>query len=135
VEALRGEMVRLNLGSTVLLPTKKHALTSVRNRGEIAEGWYEPETFEKAKAFVAGNSPAVNMIKHEASGPRPLAGETERSSDEDELGPALPGAISKVATTNKRSGPTIPNLQDLELQRGASPLCENVIKNGLIGSE
>lgn len=75
--------------------------------------------FEKAEAFVAGKPPVVKVTKHEASGPGPLAEETEHSSDEDELGPALPGAISTVAASSKRSGPTIPNIQDLELQRGA----------------
>lgn len=102
----------------------------MRNRGEIAEGWYEPKMFEKAEAFVAGNPPAVKATKHEASGSRPLADETEQSSDEDELGPALPGAISTVAASNKRSGPTIPNLQDLELQRGTSSSCRMSLRTG-----
>lgn len=132
MEALRGKMVTSIPASLLLLPAKKHALTSARNRGEIAEGWYEPKMFEKAKAFVAGNTPALKVTKHEAPGPRPLADKIERSSD-DELGPALPGAISKVAASNKRSGPTIPNLQDLELQRGASSLHQKVVKNRLIG--
>lgn len=107
----------------------------VRNRGEIAEGWYEPKMYEKPEAFVTGNPPAVKMTKHGVSGPQPLADGTEQSSDEDEMGPALPGAISKVAASNKRSGPAIPNLQDLGLQRGAfssCQSCQSIVKNGLI---
>jgi len=65
--------------------------------------------YEKAEAFVTGNPPAVKMTKHGVSGPQLLADGTEQSSDEDEMGPALPGAISKVAASNKRSGPTIPS--------------------------
>jgi len=127
VEALCWEMVRLQRGLQLGLMAKKHGLTLVRNRGELAEGWYEPKMFEKAEAFVAGNTPAVKMIQHEVSGPRPLADATEHSSNEDELGPALPGAISGVAHSIKRSGPSIPNLQDLELQRGASSTCQRII--------
>lgn len=45
------------------------------------------------------------------------------SSDEDVLGPSLPNDISADIRTSTRSGPAIPNLQDLELQKGMFDGC------------
>lgn len=86
----------------------------MRNRGELAEGWYDPATLRKAQASAAATSlssplPPSKRVKTEAQ---------DESSDDDAVGPALP---NNYITTNKagmRSGPAIPNFQDLELKRG-----------------
>lgn len=102
----------------VLAMAKELRLTLVRNRGELAEGWYDPKMYEKAEAFVAGSASAAKTPQYRALSPRHQPPHRVESSDEDELGPALPTAPRGGTRRNNRSGPTIPNLQDLELQQG-----------------
>lgn len=94
-----------------------------RNRGELAEGWYDPATLQKARQNAADQSimdqkrgspdyGGGGRGRNEDSGEIPTAEDDE----EEEYGPTLPhpNAMSDVT----HSGPTIPNMQDLELQRG-----------------
>ena len=94
----------------------------MRNRGELAEGWYDPLTLQKAQASASSN--AVNAESQ--SRPRELPsygspGRAEDLSDEDVVGPRMPGREINVYKCDKKAGPAIPNLQDLELQRGTAP--------------
>lgn len=114
------------------------------NRGELAEGWYEPGTFERAKKAAeeeglgepAPRAPADGEDefgrvkrrgrgepgwKSEARGEDNQEEEPQRKqdrddSDRDDYGPALPGQGAQVSRY-KRAGPTIPNMEDLELKR------------------
>ena len=105
-------------------------LTSVRNRGELAEGWYDPATLQKAiKSAAETNAPSRTPARRRASpdyGSQPENDKatTESSNDDDDndnddIGPALPNADSKPHK-HHRSGPAIPSLQDLELRRGTT---------------
>ncbi|KAL8716311.1 MAG: hypothetical protein Q9220_000216 [cf. Caloplaca sp. 1 TL-2023] len=90
-------------------------LTSVRNRGEIAEGWYDPSTLLKAQASTA----KTNLDTPQPPSDRPPADLDTKSGDDDDdaYGPALPTNPSATARHGKQSGPSIPNFQDLALQR------------------
>lgn len=100
-------------------------LTFVRNRGELAEGWYDPATLQKAvESATQVLSPARIASRQRES---PLYESVQRSneahvdsSDDDAIGPSLPNDDGHyvVHAKSSRSGPTIPGLQDLELQRG-----------------
>ncbi len=92
-------------------------LTFVRNRGELAEGWYDPATLQKAQASAATSSDFVETRRSRNS-PTYSPVRPEASSDEDLVGPTLPGQEVAAFKRSKRQGPGIPNLQDLELQRG-----------------
>lgn len=86
----------------------------MRNRGELAEGWYDPATLRKAQASAVSTSlssplPLSKRVKTEAQ---------DESSDDDAVGPALPNNYISTQKAGKRSGPAIPNLQELELKRG-----------------
>ena len=101
-------------------------LTSVRNRGELAEGWYDPATLQKAiKSAAETNAPSRSPARRRGSpdyGSQPENDKatTESSNDDDDdIGPALPNADSKPHK-HHRSGPAIPSLQDLELRRGTT---------------
>ena len=104
-------------------------LTFVRNRGELAEGWYDPATLQRAQA--SATSETIKPKSQSRPRDSPSDGsprKAEESSDEDVVGPSMPGGETQVYKSNKRSGPAIPNLQDLELQRGKAPermLCFN----------
>ena len=105
-------------------------LTLLRNRGELAEGWYEPETLRKAQASSAA---ALASRTHPKS---PIHEENAQSGDlsDDDVGPALPrgrgrgrSSTTEMATSqggggggggSERHGPAIPSLEDLELRRG-----------------
>ena len=91
-------------------------LTFVRNRGELAEGWYDPATFLKAQASAASTS----AVADSSAIRRPSTNYTkgDESSDDDGPGPALPNRGISSRKGNKRSGPAVPSLQDLEFQRG-----------------
>ena len=89
----------------------------MRNRGELAEGWYDPATLQKAQASVALNAvDAQSRLRDSPSYGSPRR--AEESSDEDMVGPAMPVNEAQVYNNENRRGPTIPNLQDLELRRG-----------------
>lgn len=94
----------------------------MRNRGELAEGWYDPTTLEKAQASAARDGDFVEPRTHRDS---PTYGESrlEESSDEDFVGPNLPGKEAAAPGRSIKPGPGIPSLQDLELQRGRWRRC------------
>lgn len=93
------------------------------NRGDLAEGWYDPGMKARADerasvAPVRRASPDGNR-KHE-SNPKPLAvpkdakdnGEEEEADDDDDgYGPALP------PSAGQRSGPQVPTIQDLQYRQ------------------
>ncbi|KAL8779596.1 MAG: hypothetical protein Q9213_006858 [Squamulea squamosa] len=84
------------------------------NRGELAEGWYDPDTLRKAQISTANDS-RLSIPTRTASD------KGSEDGDGDGYGPALPSnpdrRIERVRNL-KQSGPTIPNIQDLELQKG-----------------
>ena len=94
-------------------------LTFARNRGELAEGWYDRATLQKAQASVRLDAVGVEGQRRPRDSPEyGSPGGTEESSDEDVVGPTMPGGGVKSYKGEKRPGPAIPKLQDLELQRG-----------------
>lgn len=80
------------------------------NRGELAEGWYDPATKDKADARAAefGAEPKPKGERQETS-TRPHApakgDDADEEDDDDDFGPALPV---------QRSGPSVPSFQDLQ---------------------
>jgi len=86
----------------------------VSNRGELARGWYE------RVVKVQRDGPSDNSIEPPTKRTRK---ETESDSedddgDDDEFGPQLPGQERRG---RKRLGPSVPKLEDLELQKGLPP--------------
>lgn len=98
-------------------------LTFLRNRGELAEGWYDPATLQKANpsstrdlASTRDSTGRKGSLDYGNSSRRDT--QEVESSDDDDIGPALPGDEEQSLRRGHRSGPAIPNIQDLELQRG-----------------
>ncbi|KAF2135123.1 uncharacterized protein K452DRAFT_303778 [Aplosporella prunicola CBS 121167] len=101
------------------------------NRGELAEGWYDPATLQKAAdsfgegedSAAAPRSPAQQRKSSpdynagaDARGTKPRRNRAEDDDDsEDEFAPALPSEIGFVDA--RRSGPAIPRIEDLALRR------------------
>ena len=102
-----------------------------RNDGKLAEGWYDPQTLEKAiVSNIATASRNSNIISNRRS-ERGVA-QTGRSSpvghidtgedeerdgnDDDEFGPTLPQSSHELSqkTASSKPGPSIPKLQDLQ---------------------
>ncbi|KAF4449409.1 RNA helicase [Fusarium albosuccineum] len=88
------------------------------NRGELAEGWYDPEMFARVSADNQGAPPARNSTGRKDEREERANGgdddDKERdvdSEDEDDYGPTLP-----TSDRARRSGPGIPTLQDLSLR-------------------
>ncbi len=101
---------------------KDKRLTFVRNRGELAEGWYDPATLQKAQASATSDTVKPGSRRRPRDSPSyDSPRRAEESSDEDAVGPTMPGDETQVYKGSKKSGPAIPNLQDLELQRGTAP--------------
>ncbi|KAJ5095519.1 hypothetical protein NUU61_004875 [Penicillium alfredii] len=103
------------------------------NRGELAEGWYDPSTLHKARDNAAQEQLAGPIRGRESpdyTQGRQFASEDARGSppgdedEDDEYGPTLPHPV--LTRGAPHSGPTIPNLQDLELKRGKSKLLESI---------
>ncbi|KAL4820823.1 hypothetical protein BDW67DRAFT_180380 [Aspergillus spinulosporus] len=92
------------------------------NRGELAEGWYDPATLEKARSasvVVPGPGDSYNAAGNEShKGAVPSssdhANEVQREDDDDEYGP-MPQYDSSRG--GRALGPAIPTMQDLELRK------------------
>jgi hypothetical protein len=106
-------------GIGVVYRWKRDQANMTRNRGELAEGWYDPSTLQKAQqSAVEDGRGAIprSPVKSTNISPRATRQQMEEeSSSDDEVGPALPG---KVSRSRRRVGPAIPGFQDLELKRG-----------------
>lgn len=101
----------------------KLKLTFVRNRGELAEGWYDPATLRKAQASIAGTEEhstinASQKVPRSASASHLGRGSenADPSSEEEDFGPALPGQEGRHHGVGRRPGPGFPNTQDLALR-------------------
>ncbi|KAH7235930.1 hypothetical protein BKA59DRAFT_292816 [Fusarium tricinctum] len=87
------------------------------NRKELAEGWYDPETFTR----ISAENPVVPRARrasvHQEEREQPVKdaidndNNSEGEEDDDDYGPTLPGS-----DRTRRSGPRIPTLQDLSLR-------------------
>ncbi|KAL4979296.1 hypothetical protein BDW66DRAFT_111320 [Aspergillus desertorum] len=91
------------------------------NRGELAEGWYDPATLEKARnasavAPAPGDSyKTVREGRHQGIVPSAGDGADEQGEgDDDEYGP-MPQYDSSRG--GRAPGPTIPSMQDLQLRK------------------
>ncbi|KAM3065120.1 hypothetical protein ACMFMG_006120 [Clarireedia jacksonii] len=97
------------------------------NRGELSEGWYDPSTLRKAQDSARAteeehareSNTKLSLEQMSESGrvsKNTIAREADDGSDSDDsIGPTLPGDAGKGKRS--RVGPSIPNLQDLELKR------------------
>jgi hypothetical protein len=83
------------------------------NRNELAEGWYDPETFARITAANPATSRPRRASAHKEEREEPVKGTKNEGSedDDDDYGPPLPGSDRA-----RRSGPGIPTLQDLSLR-------------------
>ncbi|MCJ1389157.1 hypothetical protein MMC18_002012 [Xylographa bjoerkii] len=114
-----------SLASTAYHSSKSLILTSVRNRGELAEGWYDPATLRKAiesstRTFSSAMIPGIRTSSPNYVHRKKQKLDGSGSSDDEDIGPALPGNQGKNLSKAYRSGPAIPSLLDLELRRGES---------------
>lgn len=93
------------------------------NRGELAEGWYDPDLFSRvadehpvtAKPRRDRESPRVSPGAERSSDdePKRRAGpESDDNDDDEDYGPALPSS----GAGGRPVGPGIPSLQDLSLR-------------------
>lgn len=114
----------LHAGFDRLGESTSEMLTFVRNRGDLAEGWYDPATLQKARASAA-TAPSIaepeTRLRESPQYGSPTG--AEESSEEDIVGPTLPGQDASIHRSKKRAGPAIPSLQDLELRRGQFVNC------------
>ncbi|KAL4928417.1 uncharacterized protein BDV17DRAFT_264171 [Aspergillus undulatus] len=90
------------------------------NRGELAEGWYDPATLEKARSAdvpaPAARDSHRDVGRESQQHIVPSAGDNDEDvgeDDDDEYGP-MP--LSSRGG-GRAPGPAIPNMQDLELKR------------------
>ncbi|KAK1636989.1 hypothetical protein BDP81DRAFT_393699 [Colletotrichum phormii] len=116
------------------------------NRGELSQGWYDPEMFVSAKeralevgiegvASRGDGGTGLEVVgrseEREYGGERTddeeeedrRNGEDDGDDDDDDLGPRLP----PTRGTGQRSGPGIPNMADLSLQR--ETLAEDAVRD------
>ncbi|KAI1104949.1 hypothetical protein F4804DRAFT_305538 [Jackrogersella minutella] len=106
------------------------------NHGDLAEGWYRPETLDEARQSGIGTSMSAHteeqdtsretasplpLIEQEHSGEinsKPSGSEQDDDDDDDEYGPTLPpGSEPPRSSTSTKHGPGIPSRQDLDLRR------------------
>ncbi|KAK4994140.1 hypothetical protein LTR66_005767 [Elasticomyces elasticus] len=93
------------------------------NRGELAEGWYDPATKQRAEESASTWRSEARSPTHQQKDPLDHGEQTLRSpldtgnsGDEDDYGPTLPAQ----AIAHRRPGPSIPSLEDLEYKKELS---------------
>ncbi|PKY08198.1 hypothetical protein P168DRAFT_294309 [Aspergillus campestris IBT 28561] len=109
------------------------------NRGELAEGWYDPAMLDRARKSAQENPPPLSSsrrpppasrnspdynrgVSEGGEAPAPEGnriGEDEGGDDDDDdedYGPSLP-RFDPRARGGPSSGPTIPTMQDLDLRK------------------
>ncbi|KAL8692832.1 MAG: hypothetical protein Q9218_002215 [Villophora microphyllina] len=82
-----------------------------------SEGWYDPVTLQRAQASVAKSN---DQIRSPTYHPAISSAEAAGDDEDDNYGPALPSISTtdlQSSKTARQSGPSIPTLQDLALQR------------------
>src|SRR2546423_544499 len=97
-------------------------LTFLRNRGDLAEGWYDPTIKRKAiESFTESSSryePSKRGVRRASLNYGSYTEDNGKAEDEesedDIVGPALPPPDD----SSKLSGPSVPGIHDLELKRG-----------------
>ncbi|RFU35352.1 hypothetical protein B7463_g985, partial [Scytalidium lignicola] len=89
------------------------------NRGELSKHWYDPSTLQRSLHGMSTSDEIHKREERARQGPDDvaLAGDADTSSDDDSIGPTLPGQESRSRGSSSRMGPSIPNIQDLELKR------------------
>ncbi|OAP59398.1 hypothetical protein AYL99_06696 [Fonsecaea erecta] len=94
------------------------------NRGELAQGWYDPTTLEKARAQDQASPPpnrrtSARPDQTRTSGSGPLAQADDDSEQEEvDFGPPLPSSLATRAQhddslVSRSQGASIPSLDDL----------------------
>lgn len=78
------------------------------NRGELAEGWYDPDMFSR----VASREPAPRVRSPEPTAQDVYEQKEQVNDSDNEYGPVLPDS----AGPGRRAGPGIPSLQDLSVR-------------------
>lgn len=107
------------IGNCVEGSLEINGLTLSRNGGELAEGWYDSATLRKAQASAAKSAHVEHLRASQNDRlNRENIENAGESSDESTVGPALPSKTTGSYKLGTRSGPVIPSLQDLDLQRG-----------------
>lgn len=91
------------------------------NRGELAEGWYDPETYQRVKAraeemgLMRGSGDEVVEGRHgdvsEDETRQERDEQQHQDDDDDDYGPVLPGSGA-----GRYAGPGIPSRQDLAMR-------------------
>lgn len=89
---------------------------------ELAEGWYDPKTLQKAQdaateqVAVPTRKPSPeSKLKSSLSGGGPAEGSDD---EDDDFGPSPPTELVYDSGTNgRRAGPAIPRMDDLQMQR------------------
>ena len=100
----------------------------MRNRGELAEGWFDSATLQKAKASAAAvDRDSRIQQRRQASFMMNNDEDQHASSDDDELGPSLPSKSMQTSRKGQKSGPAIPNTQDLDMQHGMPLHCVSLV--------
>lgn len=85
------------------------------NRGELAEGWYDPDMFQRITAMAPMHEDR-QWQGEEGEGDgfgdaAPPPAHSQAGDEDEDYGPTLP-----ASATNRRAGPGIPSLQDLSLR-------------------
>ncbi len=95
-------------------------LTFLRNRGELAEGWYDPSTKQKATSASNVSESTSPLLAQHPRAPDYGRTRTEHQtdpveeSDDDIIGPTLP----TQEVPHRRVGPAIPGAEDIVLRQG-----------------
>ncbi|KAF2431294.1 hypothetical protein EJ08DRAFT_632650 [Tothia fuscella] len=80
------------------------------NRGELAEGWYDPATRTRANAAAQEEPPRGKRRASPTYGTNEKTQTRHSESEEDEFGPAPPSKSGG----GQKAGPVIPRMEDLQ---------------------
>ncbi|KAH0839046.1 hypothetical protein FOPE_05513 [Fonsecaea pedrosoi] len=100
----------------------QYACLHGRNRGELAQGWYDPETLDKSRAqgqsLPSPRRTSTQPGQMRTSDARPLSQSNEDSEEEVDFGPPLPSSLTTRgehddSLMSRTQGASVPSLDDL----------------------
>ncbi|KAI5293814.1 hypothetical protein KEM55_006895, partial [Ascosphaera atra] len=94
------------------------------NRGELAEGWYDPQVLKKAMSSELPSrrrSPSYEDMPEDNAPPSDfkVTADENEDEDDDDYGPTIPAdqrALALPSSSRKAPGPTNPTTQDIRVK-------------------
>jgi hypothetical protein len=123
MEELREEMVCIEVTHSMVTVQAN----SVRNSYQLAEGWYDPSTKQKAVESAERTAQEIALNPRQSPTYSPAGEDEDEEGEDGDYGPVLPSSVAG----GKSSGPSAPTFSDLALRNEQAQEDAQAIRDGV----